>query len=113
LLFAEQELELNTLQDDGSTLNDHLKSLWRQTGRKPDQLERVEFPPLMRAVWSHFLELNNARTSNGFGANPLTYAEIYAWNNLTGANVSADDVRIIKQLDNVYLHYQAQQTKKG
>ena len=66
----------------------------------------------MERVWGWFIELNGARTSNGFGANPITYSEISAWRELTGAETTPGDIDAIKQLDRVYLTHQAKKLDK-
>ena len=42
--------------------------------------------------------------------NPLSYAEIKAWDDLTGAGITPKELQIIKALDNIYLVHQ---NKKG
>lgn len=42
--------------------------------------------------------------------NPLSYSELAAWNDLTGAVVTPKEVQIIKALDKIFL---AHQHKKG
>jgi len=66
----------------------------------------------MELVWGYFIQLHNARTSNGFGSNPISYSEIQAWNNLTDSGVTPLDVKIIKRLDIVYLNHQAEKSKR-
>jgi hypothetical protein len=107
LLFAEQWFELSGDAGDGVSLGEHLHALWRQTGVKPAQLEIQEFPELFRPLWEGFVELCHARSSHGFGPNPLSFSEIKAWDDLTGAGLSPFDTKIIKQLDRVFLSHQA------
>jgi hypothetical protein len=57
------------------------------------------------------MDLHSARGSNGFGINPLSYTEIDAWNRITCAGLTAQEVKIIKRLDMIYLAHQAKQTK--
>jgi hypothetical protein len=66
----------------------------------------------MELVWSYFSQLHNARTSNGFGANPISYSEISAWNDLTDSSITPFEVKIIKRLDIVYLNHQASKQSK-
>lgn len=103
MLFAESEFELSQRLDDGSTIRHHLECEFRQTGIMPEQLRQPEFPVHLEQVWSYFSELNRARCGNGFGANPLSYVEIAAWNSLTDAQVTPLEVQIIRALDNLYL----------
>jgi hypothetical protein len=60
-------------------------------------------PMILFEIWQVFLRLNSARTSNGFGANPLTYLEIDAFCRLTNQHFSSFELDIIKQLDSLVL----------
>jgi len=42
--------------------------------------------------------------------NPLSFVEIKAWDELTGAGITPKELQIIKALDNIFL---AHQSKKG
>lgn len=66
----------------------------------------------MELVWDYFLQLSNARTSNGYSANPITYQEIWSWNDLNEIGVTPFEVKIIKRLDIIYLNHQATEQSK-
>lgn len=66
----------------------------------------------MELIWQYYVELSNARTSNGYSANPISYGEIEAWDKLTDSNVTPLEVKIIKRLDIVYLNHQAEKQSK-
>lgn len=72
-------------------------------------------PETMEFIWLDFLELNNARTSNGYTLNPISYQELYAWTQLTGKRLKAHEIGIIKMLDITFLNYhnKQQKLKKG
>lgn len=113
LLFADKEFELSETVE-GSTVRQHLESAWRQSGIKPNALDQVDLPESTRHIWDYFIELCGARGSNGFGVNPISYAEIKSWSDLTGIITTPTEVAAIKQLDAIFLKYQAkQQSKKG
>lgn len=95
---------------DGSTTRQHLENIYRQTGRKPIDLEN-ELPEFHSRVWEDFLSLNSKRTSNGFGSNPITYLDIKAWCELYQVRLSLSDIDLINRLDNEYLKYQASQAE--
>jgi hypothetical protein len=110
LLFAENELALGEKQGDGVSLRHHLEALQRQTGVTPEQLITVPFPETLEFIWRDFLELNDARTSNGYTVNPISFTELDAWNRLMNKQVTAQEISIMKQLDAVFMnHYQKQQ----
>ena len=61
-------------------------------------------PPLeLEQVWRWYCELGSARTSNGFGLNPLSYTEIKAYADLTGVRMTPWEITLLKRLDTVTL----------
>lgn len=54
-------------------------------------------------VLEWFWELSAARGSNGFGALPITYGEIAAWQALTGVEPEAWEVKAIREMDMAFL----------
>jgi hypothetical protein len=62
--------------------------------------------------WAWFGELSRTRSSNGFGQNPISYAEIDAWSRLTNIELTPLEVSAIMQLDSAYLNIQAEQIAK-
>ena len=89
-----------TRQDDGATLRDHLNSLWRQSGVKPQQLEEaVDLHPLGAHVWICFAELNNERGSNGITADRITARQMIDWCWATGSTLELWERRAIRAID--------------
>lgn len=72
----------------------------------------VDLPDSMQYVWSWFIDLHNARTSNGFGLNPITYADIKSYFDLYAIEPQEWQVQLIKQLDNIALSAFAKQQKE-
>jgi hypothetical protein len=64
-------------------------------------------------VWSWFLELNAARTGNGYGPNPIAYSEIAAWKELKGASPRAFEVDMLRALDGAYLEAYSERSGGG
>ena len=60
-------------------------------------------PKELEHVWIWFLELTAARGSNGFGPNPISYAELQAWSLLTKQNPTPWEISLLKRLDKHYL----------
>lgn len=54
-------------------------------------------------TWALFLELNSARSYNGFGPNPLTYTEILSWSQLMRTDLAPWEVETLKSLDRLWL----------
>ena len=98
LEFAEFNFKLNTPDQNGTTQREHLEQVERQTGRRPIALEGPDFPLLVSHIWSAFILL-----SNFSGPNPISYAEIKTWKELTETPLDAREVEAIKRLDAVYM----------
>ena len=104
-MFAKQEFELGRKLGNSGTLRDQLNSVWRQTGIKPKGLEQLkELPEACTQVWKWFIDLNNSRSSNGFGVNPLSYSDIKAYFDLMGIEIEEWELHLIKRIDNEALN---------
>ena len=91
----------------------HLEAVHRQTGIMPEALYPVLLPATLEYIWHYFFELNDARTSNGYTMNPISFTELDAWNRLAKKDITTQEISIIKQLDGVFLkHYQTKQADK-
>lgn len=89
-------------------MREHLEQVARQTGRVPSELEdEPAIPACVETAWVWFFELNRARSGTGLGINPLSYAEISAWSELTGNRPAPFELRVIRALDEVYLEHNA------
>ncbi len=73
----------------------------------PPELLAPPCPPEVEHLWEWFAELSSGRSSNGFGANPLGWADIEAWARLTDRAPSVWEVGLLKRLDGVYLEVTA------
>jgi hypothetical protein len=58
---------------------------------------------LVSHIWSAFILLSNARSAGFSGPNPISYAEIKTWKELTETPLDAREVEAIKSLDQVYM----------
>jgi hypothetical protein len=111
--YAKHELKLSEKQKDGASLRDHLTNLRDKHGITPPQLISPIVNPIVMYVWENFLSLNATRQS-GMGVNAISYFEIKAWCDLTGTKISPYELKIIKQLDSVFLeHYNKQSDKES
>lgn len=101
------------VQKDGTSIRSHYESVQRQTGITPKEL--AEIPPMPEALaylWEWFLQLDGARGGNGFGLNPLSYAEIQAWAQLTRLQPEPWEVSAIKRIDSSRIRV-SQEKKPG
>lgn len=89
--------------EGGGTLRDQALSLAAQGRAVPENLRSLPFPEGLEYLWGWFSELQTARTSNGFGVNPITYGELQAWSHMTARDLDAWEVQLLKDLDLRYL----------
>lgn len=92
----------------GITQREHLLQVCKQTGKTPEELgfilpEPPEPPTEGLHLWHWFLELSGARTSNGFGPNPISWNEIDAFNRLNGLRLTPWEAETLRRMDMAYL----------
>lgn len=87
-------------------------SVWNQTGVKPKELEELlELQREQYEIWGWFMELNEARSSSGFGLNPITYSDIEAYFRLQKIVPEKWEIDTIKRLDREVLSIYAKKAK--
>jgi hypothetical protein len=64
------------------------------------------FPMPLVYLWSTFARLNGRRGGNGFGLNPIGWAEIDAYQRLTQSRLAPWEIQIVEELDDLYLQAQ-------
>lgn len=79
---------------------------------RPAELDGPSCPDELAYLWDWYCELAAARGSNGWGLNPICYAEIAAWAALTGRDPSPFEVGCIARLDRAELSAIAQRNRK-
>lgn len=82
-------------------------------GMTCDELDGPACPPGFGYLLEWFGELSAARTSGAFGANPITFAEINAWAQLTGNEPTPTEVQIMRRLDVAVLAVVNKASKHG
>ena len=87
-------------------------SVWNQTGVKPKELEELlELQREQYEIWGWFMELNESRSSSGFGLNPITYSDIDAYFRLQKIVPEKWEIDTIKRLDREVLSIYAKKAK--
>ena len=61
-------------------------------------------------LWGWFIELASARGGNGFGLNPIGYADIEAWARLTCRDPTPWEVSALRRMDNAALEESAKKS---
>lgn len=67
----------------------------------------------MAHIWNFFLRLDRHRSSNGYGANPLSWADIKAFFDVHGILPEEYELLAISMLDNVRLEYIRKELEKA
>lgn len=98
-------------------LSDRLVYILRwQMDRHPGAMDMdpnaPEMPLAGQRVWDIFVSLHNARTSNGFGANPISHGEILAWSRARREPVRPFELDMIRALDTTWLEVAAAMAKE-
>lgn len=73
----------------------HLLKVWKQTGRKPKELDEVLPPPTdLIYLWDWL----------GNFTYPLSFTELEAWTRLTGRSLARWQIQAMAELDKVRAH---------
>jgi hypothetical protein len=103
IAFAEHEFELDAPRKGGS-LRQHYEAAAAQGSPTAQvELDGLELPAPAAHVWQWFQELAAGRGSNGWGPNPLTWADLGAWQRLTGVHPSPHELGWLLHLDQAWL----------
>jgi hypothetical protein len=91
----------------GELEGDSTASKMIEVNRRATRLPRSEheppFPLHDAYLFGIFQELNASRSHNGFGYNPLTYTEVYAYQAMTGHVLNAWQVKMLMRIDQIFL----------
>lgn len=80
---------------------------------KPRELDDIpELPSSCYEVWGWFLNLNESRSSNGFGFNPITYSDVDSFFRLKQIQPEQWEVDLVKRLDREVLSIYAEKSKQ-
>lgn len=106
--FAAFQFELAT-EEEGGTLMEHLMAAQQQTGVTPQLL--LDAPPLpagCEALWDTFRELHACRGNAGLGPQRITYADIDAYQRVSGFRFAPWQLDAIRQADAAFLESYAE-----
>lgn len=110
--YANQEFKYGS-ENDPNSLRSQLRSVERQSGRTPKELEElIELPESCRQSWHWFWELSNSRTEGFSGSNPIAYSEIKAYFELMRIEPRDFEITLIRSLDIAYLNHQRSKQQK-
>lgn len=84
-------------------MREHVAIIERQIGKTPEEFIFPACPDVLWYVWDMFLDLCKSRTNTGYGALPLSYAEIQCWSQLTRCDVTPQEVAMLRSLDSLFM----------
>jgi hypothetical protein len=94
---------LEARQADGRPLRAHLEQVEARTGRRPPALDVEEIPAWGAHLFAAWLELHAGRGAGALGPAPLSWADLAAWDRLTGTGLQSIEARLILQIDRAWL----------
>lgn len=106
-----------TASRDGASQRDHLLQACRQLGKSPQALgltlpEPPEPPAEAVHIWHWFHRLSAARGNNGFGYNPLTWADMAAYARFQGVTCTPWEAETLHDMDMAFLAAHAEANAK-
>lgn len=124
LKFAEKIFRLYQVDESGVSEKDHLEALLKTAknrGKKEriaelEKMLQIPDPPLLAVrAWQFFLQLDGyERSYAGFGEPlPLSAKDILPWSQLYKCYPTADELELIKALDELKLKLNAERKKKN
>jgi hypothetical protein len=106
--YARSEFEL-AQKTEGMTLREHLEMAWKASGAMPARLaDAPSLPMECREVWQSFLALRSSCPSSGFGPGRISFAEMDAYQRMTGDALAPWEVQAIRAADSAYMAVQAE-----
>lgn len=82
---------------------DRLKRQMTDVVRRAAAGGRPVVPEAGNLLWSMFIDLSSGRSSNGFGPNPISWAEIEAWMRVKRWPLAPHHVEILRAMDDAWL----------
>lgn len=84
---------------DPDVLTDDLLAVLRRQLANPGRDDGPEIPYAGMRVWGIFLRLHAARGGGGFGPAPISYADMQAFQRVSGEPLRPFEIEMIKALD--------------
>lgn len=98
---ARKVFELAQVDSKGISIETHLRAAWKATKRKPPELNVPEIPLMVTYLWESYLDLRN-------GSELITFREISAYNDLTGAKIVGRDALTVRKLDRIWFEVKSE-----
>jgi hypothetical protein len=104
---------LSKTDKKGITFRAHLQQVAKTTGRVPEELIGPAFPEHSGHIWTYFLDLHMGRSYSANGPNPLSWADMKAWDEFMHVGLTGWEVRAIKALDILWLRVTGEDRDDG
>jgi len=100
---------LGALQEDGTTLRQHLEN-WEGQMRKrhPLLVEEPTLPAGCSSLWRNFMALHRTRGSNGFGPARISFTDMDAYQRLRRMTLDPWEIEAIGRADSAYMAHHAE-----
>jgi len=90
--------------EGGASVRSHLESVYRQTGKKPQQLqEEVKLPEWARFIWGVFVSLSSSRDWRDGHPRAIKPTEVVAYCDLMGMRLDPVEYELLKDLDREFI----------
>lgn len=100
-------------EEEGGTVLEHLRAIESKTGATPQVLlDAPVLPDACVELWGIFTELHACRNS-GFGPAPITFADIDAFQRVSGIRLEPWELAAIRRADAAYLESYAERQGDG
>lgn len=99
------------MQEDGSTLREHLQVVQKKSKTPLPELVQPELPSSCYEVWSWFIKLHKKRQS-GMAVNPVSWEAMQAFFFLNDIVPETWEIDMIDKFDDIVLDQYAKMQKK-
>ena len=112
--YAKREFELYDSDDDGITLQDHLRQVLKSAKaaeahelvlKTEAELTNKPPSPLVTHLWFYYREISGMRGGGGMGVAALQPSIINEWQEMRGIELLPLEIDIICSLENTYLKF--------
>jgi hypothetical protein len=110
LAYADHQFDRASAAGDGNAKGDHLDAARRHPLFRAEESAESRLPAELEYIWGWFLRLSRKR-QGGMGVNPLSSAEILAWQARHRAPFDAFEESVIDRLDALYVYHQNKPSK--
>lgn len=84
-------------------MRQHLAAVAQATGEAPAELEATPIPEGAGLVAQTFFDLHATRSSNGFGLDPITHLELWAWQRMHHVRLTPWEIETLLLMDRAAL----------